>query len=241
MTQMQIAIFAKLTVRIKPRNTSPPDDAPQSPTWSAPAPARIRRSAARRRSPPASAAQTASSDPPGSGTPDIQTNTAIRDTSDEQIANFGGVFAGDSQLFAHLLVMQFRQRLRRFHAQPVQIQIFRVLSAFKQPLRFDAMPSSPIVTSESPITSIFPEAFGAKKSEMQSRRPSRCRGKVKRKQFSCDVRLPASRARCGRSACDRPALIHDHVISVALRREISVHDFRFKQARGRDFFFQLAS
>ena len=65
-----------------PRNTSLQDDAQQSPKSTAPAPARIRKSAAPQHSPPASAAQTASSDPPDSGTPDNRTNNAIRDIFD---------------------------------------------------------------------------------------------------------------------------------------------------------------
>src|SRR6202162_528938 len=66
-----------------PQNTSPPDDAPPAPKSIVPAPAKTPKSISRPHSPPASAAQTISSDLPGLGTPDTQTNTSIRDTSDE--------------------------------------------------------------------------------------------------------------------------------------------------------------
>ena len=68
---------------LKPQNTSPPDDAPPTPTCSAPAPAKIPRSSAPRHSSLAPATQTASSGPQDLGTPDSQTNTSIPDTSDE--------------------------------------------------------------------------------------------------------------------------------------------------------------
>ena len=55
----------------------------------------------------------------------------------EQIADVRRILACDTQLCAHHLVMILRQRLRRLHAQPVQIEIFRVLSVFKQPLRLN--------------------------------------------------------------------------------------------------------
>src|ERR1700683_4849406 len=71
------------TTSFTPQNTSPLDDAPRSPTYSAPAPVEIPWSTARQTSLPASAKQITSSDLPDSGTPDTQTNTATRDTSDE--------------------------------------------------------------------------------------------------------------------------------------------------------------
>src|ERR1039457_452378 len=86
-TNHQLQILGALRVLVvkssTPQNTSPPDDAPRSPTCSAPAPARRPKSAARLRSPPALAARTALSGPPDSDTPDSRTNSASRDTSDE--------------------------------------------------------------------------------------------------------------------------------------------------------------
>src|SRR5882762_7324986 len=66
-----------------PRNTSPPDDAPQWPTSTAPGPAENPTSAVHLRSPLASAIGTILSGPPGSGTPDSQTNNEIHGTSGE--------------------------------------------------------------------------------------------------------------------------------------------------------------
>src|ERR1017187_1148465 len=71
------------TRKLTPRNTSPPDDAPPEPTYSAPAPAKILKSTGPPHFPPDEAAQTTSSGPPTSGTPDTQTNPSIHDTSDE--------------------------------------------------------------------------------------------------------------------------------------------------------------
>src|SRR5579864_93442 len=82
MSQLKLRVSLVNTNSFTPRNTSPPDDAPRSPTSTAPARAKIPRSAAHRHSPPASTRQTASSDLPGSGTPGIRTNSATRDTSD---------------------------------------------------------------------------------------------------------------------------------------------------------------
>src|SRR5207245_2345140 len=47
-----------------------------------------------------------------------------------------------------------------------------------------------MVTSENPITSILPEDFGAKKSEMQSFRPSLCRGNVNLTNSLCGPLCP---------------------------------------------------
>src|SRR5207248_3663326 len=47
-----------------------------------------------------------------------------------------------------------------------------------------------MVTSENPITSILPEDFGAKKSEMQSFRPSLCRGNVNLSDSLCGPLCP---------------------------------------------------
>jgi hypothetical protein len=54
----------------------------------------------------------------------------------EQVANVRRVLAGNSQVFTDLFVQILGQRLRAFNAQPVQIEIFRVLAGFKQSLRF---------------------------------------------------------------------------------------------------------
>jgi|ERR1022692_2305239 hypothetical protein len=91
----------------------------------------------------------------------------------EQGANSPRILARNSQLFSHLLMMQLRQRLCRLDAQAVQIQILRVLPAFKQSLRVCTDALAPMVISENSITSIFSEFFAAKKSEMHNRRPSR--------------------------------------------------------------------
>jgi len=45
------------------------------------------------------------------------------------------VFAGDAQLFAHLLVQVFGQGLGSLDAEAVQVEVFGVLSGFEQPLR----------------------------------------------------------------------------------------------------------
>src|SRR6266700_4769562 len=47
-----------------------------------------------------------------------------------------------------------------------------------------------MVTSENPITSILPEDFGAKKSQMQSFRPSLCRGNVNLSDSLCGPLCP---------------------------------------------------
>src|ERR1700733_2210202 len=73
----------------------------------------------------------------------------------KQIANLRSVFPRNPQSLAHLLVMKLRQRLRRLYAQSVQIQVFRILAAFKQMLRLTEA-FGPTVTSDSPITSLFP-------------------------------------------------------------------------------------
>src|SRR5258707_8125226 len=90
-----------------------------------------------------------------------------------------------------------------------------------------------MVTRESPITSILPEAFGAKKSEIQSRRPSRWRGNVKRR----------SSLGCGTSSVTtwraRLRFVNDHVVPIALRREISPDHFWLEQSAGDYFFFKL--
>src|SRR5438132_6499648 len=65
------------------QNTSPRDDAPQSLTCFAQAPARIPSSGVRRRFLPGVAMQTALSDLPDSGRQDNRSYTAIRDTFDE--------------------------------------------------------------------------------------------------------------------------------------------------------------
>src|SRR5436853_2398639 len=67
----------------KPRNTSPQGDAQRVLTSTAPAPARTPKSAAPPHSPRDATKQTASSDPPDSGTLGIRRNTSTHDTSDE--------------------------------------------------------------------------------------------------------------------------------------------------------------
>ena len=54
----------------------------------------------------------------------------------EQIANVRRVLARDAQFLAHCFVKIFRQRFRRFHAEPVKIEVPRVLPALKQALCF---------------------------------------------------------------------------------------------------------
>src|SRR5207245_553879 len=77
-------------VFLRPRSTSPPDDATQSPTLTAPAPTKIRWSTARRHSLPDAATRTISSDLPDSDTRGTQTNIATRDISDETDRGYAG-------------------------------------------------------------------------------------------------------------------------------------------------------
>src|SRR5208337_5101935 len=63
-----------------------------------------------------------------------------------------------------------------------------------------------MVTSDNPITSIFPEALGAKKSEMQSRRPSFWRGKVKRNNSRVGTAVPGCPAERKLGSRAEPAL-----------------------------------
>src|SRR5262249_8838821 len=53
----------------------------------------------------------------------------------KQITHALRVVAGDAQLFAHVLVKQFRQGLGRFHAQAVEIEIARELVHVEEQLR----------------------------------------------------------------------------------------------------------
>ncbi len=55
----------------------------------------------------------------------------------EEVANVRGIFARNAQLFAHLLMVEFGERLGRFHAQAVEIEIARVFAGFEKALRFD--------------------------------------------------------------------------------------------------------
>ena len=106
----------------------------------------------------------------------------------------------------------------------MQVQIARVLARFKQALRFVRTPSRPMVTSDRPITSIFPDAFGAKKSAMRELAAFALPRKSEAQQLSW------------RRACSaiRGSLCSGHtrsLIAFALRREISVHDFGLKHIR----------
>ena len=56
----------------------------------------------------------------------------------KEIANLSRVFSRDPEFFPHLLVMQFGQSFRSFHAEAVQVQILGVLSTFEQALGFNA-------------------------------------------------------------------------------------------------------
>jgi hypothetical protein len=49
----------------------------------------------------------------------------------KEVANLRRVFPGNPQLFAHFLVMQFGERLGGLHAQPVQVEVSRILAAFE--------------------------------------------------------------------------------------------------------------
>src|SRR5579863_2093023 len=55
----------------------------------------------------------------------------------EEIANLRRILARDCQFITHLLVMQFGERFGGFHAETMQVEIFGVLAAFKEALRFD--------------------------------------------------------------------------------------------------------
>jgi hypothetical protein len=56
----------------------------------------------------------------------------------KQVAYVRGILPGNTQLFAHLLVVKFGQGLSGLDAQSVEIEIFRVLAALKQPLGLNA-------------------------------------------------------------------------------------------------------
>jgi hypothetical protein len=55
----------------------------------------------------------------------------------EKIANVGRVVSGNPEFFAHLLVMEFRQRLGCLHAQAMQVKVFRILAALEKALGFN--------------------------------------------------------------------------------------------------------
>ena len=123
----------------------------------------------------------------------------------EQIANVRRIFARDAQLFAHLLVQIFGQGFGGFHAQPVQIEILGVLSGFEQLLRLYRCPGAHCDQRQPDHIHLSRRLLGAKKSEMESLRPSRWRGKVKRKSspvYAVPALCPAHTRsrRCLRSA-----------------------------------------
>ena len=87
------------------------------------------------------------------------------------------------------------------------------------------------MTSDSPITSIFPDDFGSEEIGDGKLAAFALARKGKAQKFLA-AWLPVL-------AVSLPGLVHDDVIALALRGKISVNDFRLEHSAGNHFFFQL--
>ena len=167
----------------------------------------------------------------------------------KQIANRRSILARNPQLLPHSLMMQLCQSLGGFYAQPMQIQILRILSTLKQLLSLNRS-LCPDSNQRKSNHIHLPRSFGGKeigntesaplplprKSKPQQLPPiitGLCHSE--RKRGICCLRLPIP------AAIVRWHVIHHHIIPITQARKIPVNHLRLKQPGPSHFLFQSSS
>src|SRR5215472_10467269 len=130
----------------------------------------------------------------------------------EQIAHAWRVVAGDTQLFAYILVEQLGQSLRRLHAQAVQVEVPGELASVEQPL---GLLGSPVTDGYHRECDHVELSRFARQKEVGDREfasfPLAWKGEA------LDF-TPSGR------------VVQDDIVPMALTGEVSVHDFGLEPA-----------
>src|SRR5258706_5075995 len=182
----------------------------------------------------------------------------------EEVANVRRVFTRDAEFFAHLFVMIFGEGFGGLDAQSMQVEITGVLARFKETLRFDRSFRADSYEGQAEDIHLsgglrceevgdceFAAFSLAGEGEAQELAVDRFGGQGHRAFHVLTGTTQAVRSRTVPIAPLRvlswfagegaraTRFVHDYVVAITLRGEISVDDFRLEYAAGENLFFQL--